>query len=82
MRKHCVYKSSPDVYSRAFSMAGEAWSASCGIYGPYWVTTRPVDGNPCINCKRPIKLEPGLYNDEKDWERDMPKPGKEGDPAA
>jgi hypothetical protein len=70
----CVYKANPDVYSRAFSRAGEAWSAACGApYGPYWTTSRPVNDNPCLNCKRPIRLDPGLYNYEKDFE----KPEKE-----
>jgi len=46
-------------------MAGEAWTAACGKYGPYWTTSRPVDGNPCLNCKRPVKLEPGLYDYDK-----------------
>jgi hypothetical protein len=68
----CVYKSDPGLYHRVFSGGtGHCWSSACGKGSPYFLTHKPADDQPCINCKRPIELRPGCYNILIDWEGDQ-----------
>jgi hypothetical protein len=68
----CVYKHNPGLYQRVFSRSfGDCWSSACGKGSPYFLTHKPADGQPCINCKRPIELRPGSYNILIDWEGDQ-----------
>jgi hypothetical protein len=68
MRDVCIYKHNHGLYSRVFSGPGQAWSGGCGEGCPYYYTYRPTDGDPCYNCKRPIRVANGAYSYALDWE--------------